>query len=61
MIGAMIGLTVVTLVNFFEDEVEILGVDEVPVKTLNFWTTTKHIHLMNAPIIIPILTNETWS
>ena len=36
MIGAMIGLTVVTLVNFFEDEVEILGVDEVPVKTLNF-------------------------
>ena len=35
MIGAMIGWALVTLVDFFEDEVEVLGVDGVSAKT--FW------------------------
>ena len=42
MIGAMIGWALVTLVDFFEDEVEVLGVDGVSAKILDFGTNMEH-------------------
>ena len=64
MIGAMIGWALVTLVDFFEDDGVVLGVDGVSAKTLDFGTNMEHSYLIkekNAPIIAPIHKYEKWS